>query len=106
MDTAKVKHILKIVNQSISLFLVLSFVIQFLLVVMSIGAVWVINILLPITLVLVIANLGFGAFIIIQVIFNGKKEYVSAFAWMIVNQIMIFFSFIVLFSSGMTLVNF
>ena len=106
MDTNNMKHIFKIVNLYISLFVVGSVMIQFLLVVMSIGAVWVIDILLPITLVLFVVNLAFGAFIMFLIIFKSKKVYKSTIVWIFANQILIFIGLISLFASGMTLVNF
>lgn len=106
METSKAKDLYRVVNLSISLFIIVSNVVQFLLVAMSIGAVWVIDILMPITVVLFIGNLGFGAFLLFQMIFKRKKGYNITIAWIIGNQFLLIISFFILFASGMTLVNF
>ncbi len=106
MDTSKMKNLFRNINLSISLFIIASVILQFLLIVLTIGAVWVVDVLLPLTTVIFVLNLGFGVFVLFLILFKRRKEHKSVITWIFLNQILILFGLIILFASGMTLANF
>lgn len=93
-------------NILVSLFIVLSIVTQFILVIGTIGAVWLIDGLLPITIVLLVGNFGYGVVLLFLIIVKRKKELVASLAWMMLNQFILLISLFILFATGMTIANF
>ena len=93
-------------NILVSLFIVLSIVTQFILVIGTIGAVWLIDGLLPITIVLLVGNFGYGVVLLFLILVKRKKELVASLAWMMLNQFILLISLFILFATGMTIANF